>query len=172
MKFQHTPPSYVDKYHRVFRVPLLFGQEKSAIVFEKAYLSMPNPNPQPYTKEILTRHADALDKGIEKNKLFQDKVRKIILKDLESGLVNLELIAKELNVSSRTVYRKLKNENITYKNLMINMKKQLAQSYLKETLFPINDISFKLGFSEASAFHRAFKRWFGTNPSQYRRQAV
>jgi hypothetical protein len=50
MKFQHAPPGYVNKYRQVFRAPLLFEQEKSAIVFEKAYLNMPNPNPQPYIK--------------------------------------------------------------------------------------------------------------------------
>jgi AraC-like DNA-binding protein len=170
VKFQHAPPDYVDKYHQVFQAPLLFGQEKCAIVFRKEYLDVPNPNPQPYVKELLTRHADVLDKEIERNRLFQDKVRKIIMKHLESGSVDLEVIAKELDVSSRTVYRKLKSENISYKNLMIEVKKQLAQAYLKETSFPINDISSRLGFSEASAFHRAFKRWFGTNPRQYRQK--
>jgi len=171
MKFQHAPPSYVDRYHKVFRAPLLFKQEKSAIVFEKAYLNILNPNPQPYVKEVLVRHADTLDKELEKNKLFQDKVGKIIMKHLECGSVNLEIIAKELNVSSRTVYRKLRNENLSYKSLLNEVRKQLAQAYLKDASFSINAISYILGFSEASCFHRAFKRWFDTNPGQYRRQA-
>jgi AraC-like DNA-binding protein len=172
MKFQHAPPDYVDKYHQVFRAPLLFEQKKSAIVFEKAYLNMPNPNPQPYIKEVLTRHANMLHKELEKKKLFQNTVGKIIMKHLESGSVNLETIAKELNVSSRTVYRKLRNENLSYKSLLNEVRKQLAQAYLEETSFSINDISSILGFSEASCFHRAFRRWFGTNPGQYRQQAV
>jgi len=171
MKFQHSPPDYVDKYHRVFRVPLLFEQEKSAIVFRKEYLDMPNPNPQPYVKGLLGRHADTLQKEIEKTKLFQDKVRKIVLRRLESGSANLEVIAKELNVSSRSIYRKLRSENISYKDLLSEVRKQLAQDYLREKSFTINDISSRLGFSESSAFHRAFKRWFGTNPGQYHQQA-
>jgi AraC-like DNA-binding protein len=171
MKFQHAPPRYVNKYHQVFQAPLLFEQEKSAIVFKKEYLDMPNPNPQPYIKELLSRHADTLEEEIDKNKLFQDKVRKIVLSHLESGSVNLEVIAKELNVSSRSIYRKLKSENTFYKQLLSEVRKGLAQDYLKEGSFSINDISFKLGFSESSAFHRAFKRWFGTNPGQYRQQA-
>jgi AraC-like DNA-binding protein len=171
MKFQHAPPGYVDKYHRIFRAPLLFEQEKSAIVFRKEYLDMPNPNPQPYVKEVLARHADTLQKEIEKSKLFQDIVRKIVLRRLESGPANLEVIAKELNVSSRSIYRKLKSENISYKDLLSQVRKQLARDYLRDRSFSINDISSKLGFSEASCFHRAFKRWFGTNPGQYRQQA-
>jgi AraC-like DNA-binding protein len=172
MKFQHAPPDYVDEYYEIFRAPLMFEQEKSAIVFRKEYLDMPNPNPQPYVKELLSRHADTLEEEIEKNNLFQDKVRKIVLRHLEFGSVSLELIAKELNVSSRTIYRKLKNENTFYKQLLSEVRKELAHDYLKEGSFSINDISSKLGFSESSAFNRAFKRWFATNPSQYRQQVM
>jgi AraC-like DNA-binding protein len=170
-KFQYEPPDYVDKYSQVFQSPLLFGQEKSGIVFKKEYLDVRNPNPQPYIKEILARHADKLKIELEKSKGFQDKVRKIIIKHLDSGNVNMEMISNELNLSSRTLCRKLKEENISYKDLLIDIKKQLAQAYLEETSFTLNEISYFLGFSEASAFHRAFKRWFGTNPSQYRRKA-
>ena len=92
------------------------------------------------------------------------------MKNLESGGVNQEMIAKELNVSRRTVYRKLKEENVSFKNLLNDVQKQLALTYLKEKSISINDISFLLGFSDSSAFHRAFKRWFGTNPGQYRKK--
>ncbi|MCF8146858.1 MAG: helix-turn-helix transcriptional regulator [Deltaproteobacteria bacterium] len=84
----------------------------------------------------------------------------------------METISKELHLSSRTVYRKLREENVSYKTLLNETRKQLAQAYLEETKFSINEISYLLGFSETSAFHRAFKRWFGVNPSQYRRSAV
>ena len=63
----------------------------------------------------------------------------------------------------------MKEENISFKNLLNDVQKQLAQTYLKEKSISINDISFLLGFSEASAFNRAFKRRFDTNPGQYRR---
>lgn len=140
-------------------------------VFRKEYLDIPNPNPQLSVKELLTRHADTLQKEIERSKLFQDKVRKIVLMHLEASSVNLEVIAKELNISSRTVYRKLRNENLSYKSLLNEVRRRLAQDYLREGSFSIEDISSKLGFSESSAFHRAFKRWFETNPGQYRQQA-
>jgi AraC-like DNA-binding protein len=172
IKFQHGPPDYVEKYHQVFKVPFLFEQEKCAIVFGKEHLDIPNPNPQPYVKELLIRHADTLQKEMERSNLFQDKVRKIVLIHLGAGSLNLEVIAKELNVSSRSIYRKLRSENTSYKNLLNEVRKQLAQDYLRERSFSIDDICFKLGFSESSAFHRAFKRWFGTNPGQYRKQAV
>ena len=169
-RLQYAPPDYVDKYSQIFQSPLLFGQEKSGIVFKKEYLDVRNPDPQPYIKEILARHADKLKIKLEKSKGFQDKVRKIIIENLDSKDVSMEMISNELNLSIRTLYRKLKEEDISYKALLIDIKKQLARAYLQETSFTINDISYLLGFSEASAFHRAFKRWFGMNPSEYRRK--
>ncbi|MBN1848998.1 MAG: AraC family transcriptional regulator ligand-binding domain-containing protein [Deltaproteobacteria bacterium] len=169
-KFQYDQPDYIGKYLEIFQAPLLFNQEKSGIVFDSKFLTMPNPNPDPYIKAILSRHAENLSRDLESSKGFKDKVRMIIMNNLESGKVNLDMIAKKLNVSSRTVYRQLKAENISYKTLLNDVQKQLAQTYLKEASISINDISFLLGFSEASAFHRAFKRWFGMNPGQYRRK--
>ena len=169
-EFQYAPPGYADKYGKVFQSPVLFRQGKSGIVFENKFLSLPNPNPQPYIREILSQHAEKLIAELDQSRLFQDKVRKIIIRHLDSGEANMETISSELNLSSRTVYRKLQEENISYKSLLSDVKKQLAQAYLKETSFTIADISHRLGFSEASAFHRAFKRWFGANPSQYRQK--
>lgn len=168
--FQYAPTGYVNKYRQIFRSPLLFQQEKSGLVFNREYLDFPNPNPQSYIKEILSRHADKLLTELDQSKRFQDKVRKLIIKHLDSGNANMEMVSNELKLSSRTVYRRLREENVTYKILLNEIKKQSAQTYLKETAFTINDISYRLGFSEPSAFHRAFKRWYGTNPSQYRQK--
>ena len=98
---------------------------------------------------------------LDQSKRFQDKVRKVIIRYLDVGDVNMETVSKELHLSSRTVYRKLREENVSYKTLLNETRKQLAQAYLGETEFSINEISYLLGFSETSAFHRAFKRWFG-----------
>lgn len=168
--FQYARTGYVDKYRQIFRSPLSFQQEKSGLVFMREYLDFPNPNPQSYIKEILSRHADKLLAELDQSKRFQDKIRKLIIKHLDSGDANMEMISNELELSSRTVYRRLREENVTYKTLLNDIKKQSAQAYLKETAFTINDISCRLGFSEPSAFHRAFKRWYGTNPSQYRQK--
>ncbi len=80
----------------------------------------------------------------------------------------LDSIAEELNLSRRTVYRKLKAENISYKDLLIDSKKKLAREYLKNSSLSVYDIAVRLGFSEASSFHRAFKSWFGISPGRYR----
>ncbi len=167
-KFQCSDPPYIDKYREVFQAPLLFDQEKSSLVFKKAYLDFPNPNPHPYLRDVLSARIRILNKELEENRLFKDRVRNIIIQHLHTGTVTREAVAGLLNVSSQTAYRKLKEENVSYTTLLDETQKQLAQEYLKEASVPINEISFLLGFSEASAFHRAFKRWFGKTPGQYR----
>ena len=168
-EFQYAPPPYVDEYRQIFQSPLFFQREKTGVVFEKKYLDIPNPHPQPYIKEILSRHAEKLAIELDQSARFQDKVRKVIVRHLDAGDVNMETISKELHLSIRTVYRKLREEDVSYKSLLNETRRQLAQAYLEETKFSINEISYLLGFSETSAFHRAFKRWSGMNPSQYRR---
>ena len=93
---------------------------------------------------------------------------KIIIDQLGSGHVTLDTIAEKLNLSSRTVYRKLKAENVSYKDLLIKTKMQLAREYLKSSSLTLNNIAARLAFSEASSFHRAFKNWFGISPGRYR----
>ena len=167
-RFQCPPPPYLDEYHRVFQAPLLFDQERSAMVFGREHLNCPNPNPQPYLKEVLVERADRLTKKLHDKSTFREKVKATILAHLHTGMLHMETTAKILNVSSRTVYRKLKEENISYKALLDDIQKDLARDYLKEGSMSINDISLLVGFSEASAFHRAFKRWYGMSPGRYR----
>ena len=140
------------------------------MVFKREYLDSPNPDPQPYLKELLNRHALLLDREQKKGTPFQNKVRNIIIEHLHTGSLDLEMIARILNLSSRTVYRKLKEENISYRELFDDVQKRLVRNYLTDDSLSINEISILLGFSEASAFHRAFRRWFGKPPGQYRRQ--
>jgi AraC-like DNA-binding protein len=168
IKFQYPAPGYLNKYNEIFQVPLSFEQERSGIVFKKEYINLANISPQPYVKNILSRHANKLKSDLAKSKQLQDKVKKIIISQLDAGYVTLDSIAEELNLSRRTVYRKLKAENSSYKDLLIDSKKNLAREYLKNSSLSVYEIAVRLGFSEASSFHRAFKSWFGISPGRYR----
>jgi AraC-like DNA-binding protein len=168
IKFQYPAPDYLNKYNEIFQVPLSFEEEGTGIVFKREYLNLPNVSPQPYTQKVLSQHANQLKNSLIKSKQFQDKVEKIIINQLDSGYISLDLIAKKLNMSSRTVYRKLKAEHVSYNDLLIRTKMQLAMEYLKDRSLTLNNIAARLAFSEASSFHRAFKNWFGISPGRYR----
>ena len=80
----------------------------------------------------------------------------------------MEAIAKRLACSPRTFQRKLKQAGTSYTCLLDEMRQQLSVHYLREAPIAVSEIAFLLGFSESSAFHRAFKRWTGISPGEFR----
>lgn len=101
-------------------------------------------------------------------KQFQDDVKSLIFDLLPKGNVSIERISRELAVSRWTLARKLRREKTTFKALLTAVRKELAIRYLETTQWSTNEIALLLGYSEASAFQRAFKAWTGKNPKAFR----
>jgi len=78
-------------------------------------------------------------------------------------------VAHQLAMSQRTLQRKLREHDTSHQQLLDDLRKNLARTYLDEPSMSIGEVAYLLGFSESSAFHRAFKRWTGQTPSEYRR---
>ena len=97
------------------------------------------------------------------------KVKRLIEKNLSDGHFDAEQTAKLLNMSRQTLYRKLKNDDSSYSDLVDQVKQNKAFYLLKQTQLPLTVIAYDLGFSELSAFTRAFKRWTGQTPAEYRK---
>ena len=95
-------------------------------------------------------------------------VQKWIIRFLPKGIVDMEMIAGKINMSKPTLYRKLKDEGTSFQELLNRIRMQLMDHYFLEQKLSISEISYLLGFSEAPAFHRAFKKWKGTTPQEYR----
>ncbi|TVZ41623.1 AraC-like DNA-binding protein [Alteromonadaceae bacterium 2753L.S.0a.02] len=100
------------------------------------------------------------------------QVRQKIIVALPSGQISEQRIADELHISSRNLQRKLAEQNTSFKNLLSEVRQQLAQSYIDESHLSLSEISYLLGFSEQASFTRAFKRWQGVSPREYRRLNV
>jgi AraC-like DNA-binding protein len=96
------------------------------------------------------------------------RVRRLVAAGLSSGVDSQE-VARRLYMSRRTLHRQLTGEGTSFKALVDDLRRELATRYLSERRMAIAEIGFLLGFSEASAFHRAFKRWFGSTPAEHRR---
>jgi len=96
------------------------------------------------------------------------QVRSKIIERLHDGTPNQETIAQSLNVSLRSLQRKLNNEDTNYKTLLESTRRELALHYIRETHRSLGEITYLLGFSEPSNFTRAFKRWTGVSPVSYR----
>lgn len=102
---------------------------------------------------------------------FSFQVRPIIARQLASGRVKVDSVAAQLNMSRHTLYRKLKEEDLTFLELLEDVRREQAVCYLRERHRPLVEVAELLGFSELSAFSRAFKRWTGISPAVFRTSA-
>jgi AraC-like DNA-binding protein len=95
-------------------------------------------------------------------------VFQVLKEKLQTGDTTITNIASLLNMSPRTLHRKLKDAGTSYNELREKLRRELATTYLNDHNINLSDISYLLGFSQVSAFHRAFKRWTGVTPQHFR----
>jgi AraC-like DNA-binding protein len=100
------------------------------------------------------------------------QVKSVILEQLSCGKVTEEDISGHLNMSKRKLQLKLADENVRFKSLLDDIRSNLSKGYLNEQNLCLSEIAFLLGFSEVSSFSRAFKRWTGVSPGQYKKMKV
>jgi len=170
VQFQYASPDYIQVYQRVFK-HILFNQSENQIIFPRKLLDQKNPYYQPYVSKIILSHAEKLLAEQKTEDTLEQQVRTIILEYLPKGIVNAEFTASKLHMSRQTLFRKLKGESgISFQELLEGTRKELARQYVNNETFMLAEIAYLLGFSEISAFHRAFKRWFQQTPGEFRRQ--
>ncbi|RDW95454.1 AraC family transcriptional regulator [Marinobacter nanhaiticus D15-8W] len=102
---------------------------------------------------------------------FSFKVRPLIAEELAQGPVRVDTVAARLHMSRHTLYKKLRLENLTFGRLLDDVRREEAVTLLKDLDRPLVEVAERLGFSEPSAFCRAFKRWMGQSPGAFR-QAI
>jgi len=166
--FQHSDPGYKDVYEDVFQAPVSFQQPKNSIVSRKKDLLQPITARDPYIQRVLEKHAEELMNKRGKSVSVQEKVKEYIFTNLSAGEISLETAASALNMARSTLYRQLKMEGTSFRDLLLKTQQDLAKAYLRDGMTN-SQIACLIGFSEPSAFHRAFKRWFNINPGEYRK---
>ena len=164
-------PDPADAYALFFGCPVQFGTEENTFVLsaKDADRALPSANRQlaAVFDRMLTEELARLDKSD-----VVSRTRAAVLEHLASGEGTEEETARELHMSPRTLQRKLAEAKTTYAQLLDDTRKDLALRYIEDPRRSVTDITFSLGFSQPSAFTRAFKRWTGSSPSDYREKLV
>jgi len=119
---------------------------------------------------LLDRHAEELLAKYPRQDVLIDQIRAIIGVELRHGDTSLDRVAERLDTSGRTLQRKLRDHGTSHQELLDQMRRDLAMRYLAEPHMAICEVAYLLGFSESSALHRAFKRWTGMTPNEFRRK--
>ena len=105
---------------------------------------------------------------LQSRRSFGRKIHRLISKQMATEKIDADTLARQCHMSRQTLYRKLKKEGLSFQGLVEQVRQDKALRYVAGDQYALGEIAFLLGFSELSAFSRAFKRWTGTSPAEYR----
>ncbi len=165
--FSYPEPDDTSAYYQLFQCPISFGEKYDAIVISIEEADKPricsNSQLSLLNDQVLVKYLAKLDKDN-----IVEQVKATIMGQLSSGATNDLSIASDLFMSKRTLQRRLNDNDTTFKELLNEVRHELANKYILDSSLPVTEISYLLGFSETSSFTRAFKRWSGQSPTEYR----
>ncbi|GAA6157320.1 AraC family transcriptional regulator [Pyruvatibacter sp.] len=170
VSFRHSPRTNPDRYVATFGCPVRFDADKDAIAMQPATLSLPNRLGDVSISEFLTNHLETEIGPLREDTPIRTTLMHRLKRALSSGIPQAADVARDMGLSERTLYRRLSDEGITFREVLVEAQSTLAQELLRDSNSSIAEIAFLTGFSEQSSFTRAFKRWAGQAPAQFRQQ--
>ncbi|MGS0897152.1 AraC family transcriptional regulator ligand-binding domain-containing protein [Burkholderia stagnalis] len=166
--FVHPPPRDARPYAGYFGCPVRFGQPLNRLAFPLGLLARPLRQPDDALLRMMERQASALLAELRQADDLEQTVREAVARLLRQGDASIEQIASELHVSSRTLHRRLAELGLDFRSLREDTRRRLALDHLHDPRLTLAEVAWLLGYSEHSAFTRAFRRWTGESPRQWR----
>lgn len=164
---QRPPPPCPERFEKVFGPVIEYDAPENRLSFERGLvherLAMANPELARINDQTVIDYLARFDRAS-----ITMQVRSRIIEQLPDGRPRQELIAEALHMSLRSLQRRLQDEDTSFKELLNDTQQQLAMQYIGESNRSIGEITYLLGYSEPASFCRAFRRWTGKSPLQYR----
>lgn len=157
------------RYKEHFNCPIAFGNEYAALVFETGLLDEPMPLRDPETSAMCQQQCQLLLARMSKSSGFAEQVRQLVVAR-PGYFPDIDYVAEKLNLTSRTLRRRLAEESTSYQQILGDVRYQLAREYLATSTLPLEEIAVLLGYSAPGNFTHAFKRWHGSSPRQFRQE--
>ncbi len=169
--FRHGRSADDTELRNTFSCSLSYGAPDNVIAFARADLDVRQHSADPHLSALLERHASLLEGRLPSGSTFVARVRHALRDTMPRGDTGLDAVAEKLGLSRRTLQRRLGAEKTTHQRVLDDLRHELAVQYFDESELDIQEVAFLLGFSDQSAFHRAFVRWTGLPPGAYRKRA-
>lgn len=168
--FTHQSPADLSEYTRTFEpASLRFSAPVLGFAFDSQFLALPLPKADRNLQEVLVPYADQRISQLPATKSITADVRSLVAAQLPLGGPDVAAVASRLGMSLRTLARRLEAEGTSFRDLVDDVRQQVALDLVGERSQRFAEIAHQLGFSHAAAFHRAFRRWTGQTPLRYRR---
>lgn len=169
--FRHKAPPSTVAHQRHFGCPVRFGTELDAVLVSHEQAQRPNQLGDRGISKFFDAHLDEELSKYDDNAALERRLRVHVSQALSAGVPRISTIAGCLGLSGRTLQRRLSERGYSFQSLVDESRRELAERLLEETEYPLAQVAFLTGFSEQSAFNRAFKRWAGQTPRSYRIKA-
>ncbi|MGZ5170456.1 MAG: AraC family transcriptional regulator [Burkholderiales bacterium] len=172
VRFVHDSPVQTSEHLRLFGCPVRFGCASNALVVERGFGERCVRSADPKLYRVLKQHVERIIRDMPRENDLVGAVRRAIGQSVADGDTALARVAGTLAMSTRTLERRLKENGVIYRDLVTDTRRRFALEYLKDRNRSLSEVAFLLGYSEVSAFNRAFKRSTGSTPLQYRESAT
>jgi AraC-like DNA-binding protein len=159
-------PVEVAPYRQLLEAPVRFDAEEAGISFPASWLDRSVPGADNALYRFLQRQAEAAEELTQHS--MSEEVSRIIRMRLQDSDLSVETVAAAMSFNRRTLSRRLAAEGESFSSLLATVRYDVAKRLLRSTAIPLSEIALALGYSEASAFTRAFREWSGVSPQQWR----
>lgn len=167
MLLPYPAPPHWRAYGRIFHCPIEFEAEAMEWHFAESIWQLPLPNANPAAAKVCQRFCEQVLSEQPQGSELTDSIRAALV-NRPGRFAKIDDIAAHLGMSLRTLNRRLASEGLTYQSIIDDVRKTLAVEYLERTTLSVEHICERVGFSDPSNFRKAFKKWTGRSPSDFR----
>ncbi len=157
-----------DSHSAFFDCPIVFGASKNLLIFDLQDLDRPFPGHNPELLSILTPALASSLRELTAQASTSEQVKTVMKRSLASGKPELCYVARELGVSERTLQRRIMDEENSFRELLVEARRELGHKLLADPTVTNDEVAFLLGYQDTSSFYRAFREWEGVTPSTWR----
>lgn len=165
----HPAPADITPYLQFYGCPVYFDSPVSALHLPLAIMSLPINSQDPHLTSLLEQQAEAMLQALPEPDNLLGELQRQIIAVLQDGPPEAPLVAARMGLSERSLYRALHERGLRYKQVLNNLRFELAKDYLRDAQLSLPEIAMLLGYAEQSVFSRAFREWAGQSPMRWRK---
>ena len=168
VQFPHAPLGPREDYARLLGAPTHFEADTAGVLFDEDLLTAPCRGHDPNLYKVVRAHAELLLERQPQDSTMRAQARRVVVGLIAQGEPEMAGVARSLATSERSLQRRLQEEGTSFREVVEDARRELAVGYLGDRRMAVSEVAYLLGYSEAGAFMRAFKRWTGKTPGEMR----